>query len=220
MPLLAALLVLACMAALQSRPAGAAMLIEASEEGRPIRLVVDRSQDRVLLSNGGGRALVDLRGGMIFVEGLDGAARGAHAWFRPGHEATPPYRVEPFGPGPILAGQLSRYHVLFAGEQVCAELMLNGWMRPFLEPAVRALAVLEQIKGARSESENPCAAIPFAAYAAAGWPLMAGKIDHPTFVTTAVRFDYQPAPDELAAPERFEEVGLDELVKLPVLERF
>jgi hypothetical protein len=218
MPVRAALLVLACTAWFQSGPARAAVLIEASEDGRPVRLVVDRRQDRVLLSNGNGRALVDLRGGMIFVEGRDGAARGAHVWFRPGHEATPPYRVEPFGPGPILAGQLSYYHVLFAGEQVCAELMLNGWMRPFLEPAVRALAVLEQIKGA--PSENPCAAIPFAAYAAAGWPLMAGKIDHPTFATTAVRFDYQPAPGELEAPERFEEVGLDELVKLPALERF
>jgi hypothetical protein len=218
MPVRAALLVLACVAALQGGPARAAMLIEASEEGRPVRLVIDRGQDRVLLTNGSGRALVDLRGGMVFVSGPDGIARGAHAWLRPGHDEPPPYRIEPFGPGPILAGQLSHYHVLFAGDQVCAELMLNGWMRPFLDRAARALAVLEQIKGARGE--DPCAAIPFATYAAAGWPLMAGKIDHPTFATTAVRFDYQPAPGELEAPERFEEVGLDELVKLPVLGRF
>jgi hypothetical protein len=218
MPVRAALLVLTCLAALSGGSARGAMLIEASEEGRPVRLVVDRSQDRVLLTNGSGRALIDLRGGMVFVAGPDGVARGAHVWLRPGHDEPPPYRVEPFGPGPILAGQLSQYYVLFAGDQVCAELMLNGWMRPFLEPAARALAMLEQIKGARSE--NPCAAIPFATYAAAGWPLMAGKIDHPTFTTTAVRFDYQPAPAELEAPERFEEVGLDELVKLPVLERF
>jgi hypothetical protein len=214
----AALIALACLAMLESWPARAAMLIEANNEGRPVRLVVDRSQERVLLANGSGRALVDLSGGMIFVEGPDGVARGAHAWFRPGHEEPPPYRIEPFGPGPILAGQLSQYHVLFAGEQVCAELMLNGWMRPFLEPAARALAVLDQIKGLRHE--DPCAAIPFATYAAAGWPLMAGKIDHPTFATTTVRFGYQPAPGELEAPERFEEVGLDELAKLPMFERF
>ena len=218
MPILAVLLALACVAAFQSIPAWAAMLIEASEEGQPVRLVVDRRQDRVLLTNGSGRALVDLRGGMVFVDGPDGIARGAHAWLRPGHDEPPPYRIEPFGPGPILAGQLSHYHVLFAGDQVCAELMLNGWMRPFLEPAARALAVLEQIKGGRGG--DPCAAIPFATYAAAGWPLMAGKIDHPTFATTAVRFDYQPAPGELEAPERFEEVGLDDLVKLPLLDRF
>jgi hypothetical protein len=218
MLLRAALLVLAFSAALPGGPARAAMLVEASNEGRPVRLVVDRGQERVLLSNGSGRALVDLKRGMIFVDGADGIARGAHARFRPGHDEPPPYRIEPFGPGPILAGQLSHYHVLFAGEQVCAELMLNGWMQPFLEPAARALAVLDQIKGVRRE--NPCGAIPFAAYAAAGWPLMAGKIDHPTFATTAVRFDYLPAPGELEAPERFEEVGLDELAKLPVLERF
>jgi hypothetical protein len=218
MLLRAVLLVLAFFAALPGGSARAAMLIEASEEGHPVRLVVDRGQDRVPLSNCRGRALVDLRGGMVFVSGLDGIARGAHVWLRPGHDEPLPYRIEPFGPGPILAGQLSHYHVLFADEQVCAELMLNGWMQPFLEPATRAFAVLDQIKGPRRE--DPCAAIPFAAYAAAGWPLMAGKIDHPTFATTEVRFDYQPAPGELEAPERFEEVGLDELAKLPVLERF
>ena len=218
MPVRAALIGLACLAALESGAARAAMLIEASNEGRPVRLVVDRTADRVLLSAGSSRALVDLAGGVIYVQGQDGVVRRAHARFRQGHEEPPAYRIEPFGPGPILAGQLSHYHVLFAGEQVCAELMLNGWMLPFLQPAVHAFALLEQIK--RPAGDDPCAAIPFATYAAAGWPLMAGKIDHPTFATTKVRFDYEPAPGELSPPERFEEVELDELADLPLLERF
>ena len=51
MPIRAALLVLTCLAALQGGTARAAMLIEASEEGRPVRLVIDRGQDRVPLQD-------------------------------------------------------------------------------------------------------------------------------------------------------------------------
>ena len=61
-----------------------------------------------------------------------------------------PYRVERFGPGPILAGNASTYYVLFDQDRVCAEAMLSGWMSPFVDPAVRALAMLEQASRARS----------------------------------------------------------------------
>jgi hypothetical protein len=186
----------------------AAVLIEAQHtDGEPIRMVADRAQQRVLLSLGPTRTLVDLAAGHLYVSTEDGSARRAHARFRPGHDEPPPYRVEPFGPGPMLAGHGSAYHVLFAEDQVCAELMLSAWMRPFVDPLVRALALLEP----PPDPGDPCGRIPFTTYAAAGWPLLAGKIDHPTFVTTALRFDYDPAPGELAPPERFEDVPIEAL---------
>jgi hypothetical protein len=188
--------------------ARAAVLVEAKREGgEALRMVVDRTQERVLLETGGTRTLVDLAGGHVYVQEGNGTARRAHAHFRPGHSEPPPYRVELFGPGPMLAGHGSAYYVLFAEERVCAELMLSAWMRPFVDPAVLALALLEPlpIEG------DPCARIPFTTYAAAGWPLLAGKIDRPTFETTTIRFDHDPAPGELAPPERFEDVSIEDL---------
>ena len=188
--------------------ARAAVLVEAEREGgEAVRMVVDRTQERVLIETGSTRTLVDLAGGHVYVQEGIGTARRAHAHFRPGHSEPPPYRVELFGPGPMLAGHGSAYYVLFAAERVCAELMLSAWMRPFVDPAVRALALLEPlpIEG------DPCARIPFTTYAAAGWPLLAGKIDRPTFETTAIRFDYDPPPGELAPPERFEDVPIEDL---------
>jgi hypothetical protein len=187
----------------------AAVLVEAKRDGGEVlRMVADRVQQRVLLEAGKTRTLVDLAAGLVYVWEGDGGARRAHAYFRPGHDQPPPYRVEPFGPGPMLAGHGSAYHVLFAEDRVCAELMLSAWMRPFVDPVVRALALLEP----PPEPDDPCGRIPFTTYAAAGWPLLAGKIDHPTFATTAIRFDYDPAPGELAPPERFADVPIEVLI--------
>ena len=69
--------------------------------------------------------------------------------YRPGYEEPAPYRIERFGPGPMIAGNASTYHVLFDEERVCAEAMLSGWMTPFVDPAVRALALLEQLSAPR-----------------------------------------------------------------------
>jgi hypothetical protein len=192
--------------------AGAAVLIEAQKGGRPLQLVVDRGQQRVLLRSGATETLVDLAAGLIYVRGGDGAVSRAHAYFRPGHGEPAPYRVERFGPGPMIAGNGSTYYVLFAEERVCAEAMLSGWMGPFVDPAVRAIALLEQL--GRPLPDDPCAAIPFTTYAAAGWPLMSGKADRPTFVTTRVRFDYEPPPGELSPPAAFRAVAAEDLAAL------
>lgn len=190
--------------------AQASVLIEARIAGTPVRLVADRHLDRVLLAAGSTRALFDLAAGLVYAsEG--GKAQRLHARYLPGHDEPPPYRIEPFGPGPVLAGYGTTYHVLFVGEQVCAELMVSGWMTPFVDPAIRALALLEQAVAADGD---PCQNIPFATYAAAGWPIMAGKIDRPTIETTRIVFDYQPQVDELTPPARFEEGGVYELAKI------
>jgi hypothetical protein len=190
----------------------AAVLIEAQKDGRPLQLVVDRGQQRVLLRSGGIETLVDLAAGLVYLRGQDGAVSRAHAWFRPGHDAPAPYRVELFGPGPMVAGHGSSYHVLFDEERVCAEAMVSGWMAPFVDPAVRAIALLERL--GEPPPQDACAAIPFTTYAAAGWPLMSGKADHPTFVTSAIRFDYEPAPGELVPPASFREVTAEEMAAL------
>ena len=194
-----ALFAAVCWSLAPPAPAKSAVLIEAEKAGQPLRLVVDRAQQRVLLTTGASRALVDLAGGAIYLQQADGPARRVPARYRPGYVEPAGYRVERFGPGPMVAGHASTYYVLFDEERVCAEAMLNDWMRPFVDPAVRALALLEQLS-APGTGDAACAAIPFATYAAAGWPLMAGKADRPTFVTKAIRFDYQPSPGELALP--------------------
>lgn len=194
---------------LAGAPASAAVLIEAQRvDGEKVRVVADRAQQRVLLEAGETSTLVDLAAGLVYVRGAAGDARRAHARFRPGHDQPPPYRVEPFGPGPMLAGHGSAYFVLFAEDRVCAELMLSAWMRPFVDPVVRALALLEPPPA----PDDPCGRIPFTTYAAAGWPLLAGKIDHPTFATTLIRFDYEPAPGELAPPDHVTDVPIEALI--------
>jgi hypothetical protein len=204
-------LVLGMLAAL-ALPASsqAAALIEARINGTPVRLVADRAANRVLLEAGAVRALFDLAGGSVYV-GEGGAAQRVHARYRPGHDEAPPFRIERFGPGPVIAGFVTTYHVLFVGEQVCAELMTVGWARPFVDPAIRALAMLEALE---PQSVDPCQKIPFTTYATTGWPLISGKIDHPTIETMKIAFDYRPQPDELAAPVFFREGGIEHLIEV------
>ena len=63
---------------------------------------------------------------------------------------------------------------------------------PFLDPAIRAIALIQQTLD--GGAADPCAGIPFATYAAGGWPLIAGKADRPTLVTNAIAFDYVAIP--------------------------
>jgi hypothetical protein len=187
----------------------AATLIEMSTGGGPMRLVIDRPQQRVLIESAGRQTWFDLNGGLVYHRAGDAAAERAHARYRPGHDEPPPYRIERFGPGPIVAGQASAYEVLFAGDGVCAETMRSEWLLPFLDPAIRAIALIQQTVGA--PSADVCGAIPFATYAAGGWPLIAGKADRPTLVTKAIAFDYAATPAELTPPAAFVEVPLERL---------
>jgi hypothetical protein len=84
-------------------------------------------------------------------------------------------------------------------EEICAEMLVSGWMQPFMAPVVQALDLLDDMPAPAQGSG--CARIPFAVYAAAGWPMLAGKIDHLTFETTAIRFDYAPRAGELSTAD-------------------
>jgi len=201
------LLALCLLAASVMLPASgrAAALIEARINGQPVRLVADRASDRVLLTAGASRALFDLAGGSVYVG--EGRALRIHARYRQGYHELP-YRIERFGPGPVIASYGTTYQVLFIEEQVCAELMTVAWMTPFVDSAIRALALLEALG---PPADDPCQRIPFTTYAATGWPLIAGKIDHPTIETTKITFDYEPPPDELALPAAFAEGEVEDL---------
>jgi hypothetical protein len=186
-----------------------ATLIEMRAGGAPLRLVVDRPQQRVLIASADRRTWFDLDGGLVYHREGAGPTRRAHARYRPGHDRVAPYRIERFGPGPVVAGQASTYEVLFVDDRICAELMLSEWMQPFLDPAIRTIALIQQTLAAGPT--DPCVAIPFATYAAAGWPLLAGKSDHPTLKTQTIAFDHEAAPEELMPPAAFVEVPLEQL---------
>jgi hypothetical protein len=186
-----------------------ATLIEMSAGAEPVRLVIDRPQQRVLIESADQHTWFDLNGGFVYHREGKGTTRRAHARYRPGHAWPFPYRIERFGPGPVVAGQASTYEVLFVDDRICAETMLSEWMLPFLDPAIRAIALMQERFDAGPA--DPCARIPFVTYAAAGWPLIAGKADRPTLVTKAVAFDYAATLDELMPPVAFVEVPLEQL---------
>jgi hypothetical protein len=201
---------LTLLATLQLLPAAAlgATLIELSVGAQPLRIVVDRPHQRVLIGSAGRQTWFDLNGGFVYHRADDAPAVRAHARYRPGHQAPPPYRIERFGPGPIVAGQASTYEVLFVDDRICAEAMRSAWVLPFVDPAVRAIALIQQTLDGPADA---CGRIPFATYAAGGWPLIAGKADRPTLVTKAIAFDYAAAPAELTPPATFVQVPLEQL---------
>jgi hypothetical protein len=203
------LLAAAALSVLPQLSATAAILIEARKHGEPFRIVIDNEHQRALVSTAAGDSLIDLAAGEVYVRGPDGVASQVAI----GQEAPPVsglYRVEPWGPGPVIAGQSTVYHVITYGGQICAEMLVSGWMKPFVAPVVEALDRLEELSG--TPRGQGCERIPFAVYAAQGWPIMAGKIDHLTFETESVRFDYQPSARELALPVHYGSQRPDQVV--------
>jgi hypothetical protein len=191
LPLLAALLIFA-----PSSLAEAAILIEARRERESLRMVVDTEQQRALIATPRGQSVIDLERGRIYVQGAGGARQLPAP---PGGDSLGGYRVTPWGPGPVIAGHATVYHVITYRDEICAEMLVSGWMRPFMTPVVQALDALDDMPA--PIRTGGCERIPFAVYAAAGWPMLAGKIDHLTFETRAIRFDYEPTPGELATTD-------------------
>jgi hypothetical protein len=190
LPALAVLLTLA-----PSTMAEAAVLIEARKQRDALRMVIDVEQQRALIATPRGQSVIDLASNRIYVGGAGGARQMP---IRPGGApALGGYRVTPWGPGPVVAGHATVYHVITYHDEICAEMLVSGWMQPFMTPVVQALDLLDDMPA----QGNGCARIPFSVYAAAGWPMLAGKIDHLTFETTAIRFNYLPLSGELATAD-------------------
>jgi hypothetical protein len=109
-----------------------------------------------------------------------------------------------------MSGHATVYHVISHGEQICAEMLVSTWMTPYVRPVVQALDLLEELSG--TPRGSGCGHIPFAVYAAAGWPILAGKLNHLTFQTDTLDFEYEPQQRELALPAHFEPGRPDQVV--------
>ena len=189
---LVALLILA-----PSAIAEAAILIDARKQGDALRVVIDAERQRALIVTPRGQSVVDLERDRIHVR--QGAGGGRQIPIERGGASLGAYRVTPWGPGPVIAGHATVYHVITYHDEICAEMLVSGWMQPFMTPVVQALDLLDGMPV--PAQGGGCGRIPFAVYGAAGWPMLAGKIDHLTFETKAIRFDYAPQPGELSTSD-------------------
>ena len=209
MPFRRMLLAALVASALSQASAQAAVLIEATKHGEPFRMVVDNERQRALITAARGESLIDLAQGELYVRGPGAIARKMPVP-APAALAGTAYRVEPWGPGPVMSGHATVYHVISHGDEICAEMLVSGWMTPFVRPLVEALDLLEDLSG--TPRGYGCGRIPFAIYAAAGWPIIAGKLDHLVFETHELRYDYQPHARELALPVHYETGRPDQVV--------
>lgn len=199
--LMIALLVSSTSTGLATPSARSALLIEGKFAGKTLRILVDTAAAKADVTIGADRHWVDLAAEKAHRVDADGTVR-AEPLRESGQSPAP--EIKPWGPGPTIAGHASVYHVMTLGEEICGELLVSPWMKPFVDPAVQALVILERIKGASGVKstglEGACGALPFSSYAEAGWPLMAGGIDQPVFKTETISFDYEPRDDELTWP--------------------
>jgi hypothetical protein len=175
-----------------------ALLIEGDFAGKTMRILVDTAQSKADVTIGDDRLWVDLASNEAHRVADDGTVteEALAATDRP-----PAPEIKPWGPGPTIAGHASVYHVMTLGDEICGELLVSRWMKPFVDPAVKALAIIERLERdvelTSTGLEGACGALPFSSYAKAGWPLMAGSIDQPIFKTETISFDYEPSGDEL-----------------------
>lgn len=178
--------------------ARSAILIEGDFAGRTLRILVDTVEAKADVRIGHDRHWIDLAAGEAHRVLADGTVSEEH--LTPSEHGPAP-EIKPWGPGPRIAGHPSVYHVMTLGGEICGELLISPWMKPFVDPAVKALSILERIKGGSEIKETglngACGDLPFSSYALAGWPLMAGGIDQPIFKTESISFDYEPDGDEL-----------------------
>ncbi len=186
-------------ASLATSPAAGALLIEGRLAGETIRIVVDAEAEQAEVMVGRERHRVDLAADKAQRVAEDGRVSEEVLAPETGSQAP---EIQPWGPGPTIAGHPSVYHVMSVGDEVCGEVLISPWMKPFVGPAVEALAILERVKGeggiAPIDLDGPCGKLSFSSYAALGWPLMAGSVDRPIFETESIDFAYVPRAGELA----------------------
>ncbi len=190
--------------------ASAAMLMEGQFEGKPFRLAVSADGRQVAITAGRNKSVVDLRTGQVLrsVGGM-AATTLAPAGERPQTTGdSGPFEVTAWGPGPMIAGHGSDYYVITMDGKICMEALISPWMSELTAPASRALALLEHVDGRRQPAS--CDHVPFAALAAAGWPLMLGQADRSVFRTSSVRFDHKPSAAEFTLPRALAALTEDE----------
>ncbi len=170
-------------------PADAGILIEGRLEGVPVRLELagpDEPGRAIVRATVAGEVrLVDVERGTIEPPGAPPAPAGEHG---PGPGLV---RITPLGGGAMIAGHGGAWQILTEDGRVCGEVLAAAWMLRFLEPAIRALELLEASDprlGPRAR--HGCAPIGFRQWSGQGWPLLAGGRTEAVFVTERVRFDH------------------------------
>ena len=119
----------------------AAVLIEARKQRDALRMVIDVEQQRALIATPRGQSVIDLAHNRIYV---GGAAGSRQIPIRPdGAAAVGAYRVTPWGPGPVVAGHATVYHVITYHEEICAEMLVSGWMRVPNPPAIITAFIID-----------------------------------------------------------------------------
>jgi hypothetical protein len=167
-------------ALLQATPAAAGVLLEATFEGRPVRVELGPISGLAKVTLDGTPRLVDLD--------------------KPLPVSPGGFRLRRWSNGPLVAGYGTDYHVLMLDETVCGEVLTAPWMTPFLEPVLKALALLQAEEPALHPTpRDGCGALPLGLFATNGFPLMAGWRDSAVLLTTRLRFDHPPPPELVSA---------------------
>ena len=185
-------------AGLAAPSANGALLIEGYFDGKSLRILVDAEKEQAEVTLGEDHHRIDLASEMAKRVAADGSILEEEVM---ANDSLAMPEIKPWGPGPTIAGHPSVYHVMTFDDEICGELLVSPWMKPFVDPAVRALAILERVKGdvavKSTGLSGNCGALPFSTYTKTGWPLMAGGIEQPVFKTETIKFDYVPKGDEL-----------------------
>lgn len=181
-------------------PATAGILVEGRFEGVPVRLELagpgEPGRELVRATVAGELRLVDTGRGTV--------EPGDPAPPRTGGErpAVGLVQLTPLGGGAMIAGHGGTWQILTEDGRVCGEVLAAGWMLRFLEPAVRALELLEASDPRlRPRQRHGCGPIGFRYWTSQGWPLLAGGRAEAVFVTERLRFDHAVAPTAGRAAE-------------------
>lgn len=187
-------LLLALALALAAGPARSGILVEARLEGVPLRLEFaargEPGTGLVAASVDGSARLIDLESGVV--RGPDGAPRPPRP-DRPGSGAGL-VGLTPLGGGAMVAGHGGAWQLLTEDGRICAEVLASAWMLRFLEPAIRALELLQAVEPTLApRPRHGCSAFGFASWTTQGWPLLVSGRSDTVFATERIRFDHRPA---------------------------
>ena len=172
--------------------ASAGILWKTTIRGEKLQFELGENPDRVLVATGDERFLVDLKRSAIY-------QRSGQNWQK--LELAPasnqvlrhPIHMRRWGPGPVIAGHRTTFHILQLDELICAEVLVSIWMRSFLEPFAKSLTLLQRILPNLSPStdDSQCGALPLEIILRKGWPLMIGRLNGIMLKTEKLDFDHQ-----------------------------
>lgn len=181
--------------------AEAGVLIEGRLEGLPLRLELagpgEPESGIVRVTVAGELRLVDIERGTV-----EPAAAGRAAP-PPGGRDPGLVSLTPLGGGAMIAGFGGAWQIVTEDGRVCGEVLASAWMLRFLEPAIRAIELLEASDPRlRPQARHGCSPLGFRVWTRQGWPLLVGGRTDRVFVTEQIRFDHPRLPAATAPPPR------------------